>query len=53
MIEAAEGRRKLIALRSIPGVGVILSMTIALEAGEITRFAQVDDYDLLGAFRTT
>lgn len=42
--ESAECRRELIALRSIPGVGVTLSTTIALETGDVTRFAQVGDY---------
>jgi transposase len=32
------------ALRTIPGVGAILGATIALETGEITRFADVGDY---------
>jgi len=32
------------ALRSIPGIGLILSLTIALESGEISRFASVGDY---------
>lgn len=33
-----------IALRSIPGIGQILSQTIALETGDIHRFASVGDY---------
>lgn len=32
------------SLRSVPGIGLILSLTIALESGEITRFASVGDY---------
>lgn len=32
------------ALRSIPGIGSILSLTIALETGDIRRFASVGDY---------
>jgi transposase len=32
------------ALRSVPGIGVILSLTIALETGDIARFATVGDY---------
>ena len=32
------------ALRSVPGIGLILSLTIALESGEIGRFATVGDY---------
>jgi transposase len=32
------------ALRTIPGVGTVLSATIALETGEINRFADVGDY---------
>jgi transposase len=31
-------------LRSVPGIGPILSLTIALETGDITRFASVGDY---------
>lgn len=42
--ESAECRRELIALRSIPGVGVILSTTIALETGDVSRFAQAGNY---------
>jgi transposase len=42
--ESAECRRELIALRSIPGVGVTLSTTIALETGDVTRFADVGNY---------
>jgi transposase len=42
--ESAACRRELVALRSIPGVGVTLSTTIALETGDIRRFAQVGDY---------
>lgn len=44
VVHSAECRRELIALRSIPGVGPILSLTIALETGAITRFAEVGDY---------
>ncbi len=33
-----------IALRSIPGIGRVLSLTIALETGDIQRFASVGDY---------
>ncbi|WP_343787812.1 transposase [Dokdonella soli] len=32
------------ALRTVPGIGVILGLTIALETGDITRFASVGDY---------
>jgi len=42
--DSAECRRELSTLRSIPGVGVILSMTIALETGDIGRFSEVGDY---------
>jgi len=44
VIRSAECRRELLALRSIPGVGPILSTTIALETGDIARFAKVGDY---------
>src|SRR5690606_4705138 len=33
-----------IALRSVPGIGLILGLTIALETGDIHRFASVGDY---------
>ena len=33
-----------IAVRSVPGIGSILSLTIALETGDIARFANVGDY---------
>jgi transposase len=32
------------ALRSVAGIGAILSLTIALETGAVTRFASVGDY---------
>jgi transposase len=32
------------ALRSVTGIGVILSLTIALETGTVTRFATIGDY---------
>jgi transposase len=32
------------ALRSVAGIGVILSLTIALETGTVTRFASIGDY---------
>ena len=32
------------ALRSVPGIGLILGLTIALETGDIHRFASVGDY---------
>lgn len=36
--------REVIALRSTPGIGKILSLTIALETSDITRFESVGDY---------
>ena len=36
--------REQTAVRSIPGVGVILGLTIALETGDIARFASASDY---------
>ncbi|MFC5491436.1 IS110 family transposase [Dokdonella soli] len=33
-----------LALHSMPGIGRILGLTIALETGDITRFASVGDY---------
>jgi transposase len=44
VIESASCQGELKALRSIPGIGRILSSTIALETGQITRFANVGDY---------
>lgn len=38
------GSRALAAVRTIPGIGVILGSTVTLETGEIARFAQVGDY---------
>jgi len=32
------------ALRSVAGIGVILSLTIALETGTVTRFSSIGDY---------
>jgi transposase len=32
------------ALRTVPGIGAILSLTIALETGTVARFASVGDY---------
>ncbi len=32
------------SLRSVAGIGVILSLTIALETGTVTRFATIGDY---------
>jgi transposase len=36
--------REQTALRSVPGIGLILGLTIALETGDIARFASVGDY---------
>jgi transposase len=44
VIASAACRCELTALRSIPGIGAILSTTIALETGDVTRFAEVGDY---------
>lgn len=37
-------RPDLIALRTTPGVGVVLGLTILLETGEATRFHDVGEY---------
>ncbi len=37
-------RNELAALRSTPGIGKILGLTIAMETGDIARFASVGDY---------
>lgn len=34
----------LIALRTVPGIGVVLGLTIVLESGQIARFDQVGQY---------
>jgi transposase len=44
VFESTTCQRELIALRSVPGIGPILSTTIALETGDIARFAAVGDY---------
>lgn len=44
VIEGLQGSAALQALRSTPGIGVILGSTIVLEAGDIGRFAKVGDY---------
>lgn len=42
--EHLQGSAALQALRSTPGIGVILGSTIVLETGDIGRFASVGDY---------
>lgn len=44
ILDAHIARAAMGALRTVPGIGVILSMTIALETGDIARFASVGDY---------
>jgi len=44
LIKAVKPREDYQVLTSIPGVGPILGMTIALETGNIQRFAEVGDY---------
>jgi transposase len=44
LLKAIKPREDYQVLTSIPGVGVILGMTIALETGNIERFAEVGHY---------
>jgi transposase len=44
VLEAIRSTPELQALRSTPGIGVILGSTILLETGDITRFGSVGDY---------
>lgn len=44
VVKARTRRQEQIALRTTPGIGRVLSLTIALETGDIHRFASVGDY---------
>jgi transposase len=44
LLKAVKPRADYKVLTSIPGVGEVLGMTIALETGNIQRFAEVGDY---------
>ncbi|MCR6496538.1 IS110 family transposase [Thermomonas sp. S9] len=44
LAEDTRRRRELIALRTVPGIGKVLGLTILLESGEITRFDAVGQY---------
>lgn len=44
LAEDTRRRPDLIALRSVPGIGVVLGLTIVLESGEIARFNEVGQY---------
>lgn len=44
LAEDTRRRRELIALRTVPGIGAVLGLTIWLESGEITRFDAVGQY---------
>lgn len=44
LAEDTRRRPDLIALRSVPGIGVVLGLTIVLESGEIARFDEVGQY---------
>jgi transposase len=44
VMEAIRGTPASLALRSVPGIGAVLSSTILLETGEISRFDSVGDY---------
>lgn len=44
LAEDTRRRPDLIALRSVPGIGVVLGLTIVLESGQIARFDEVGQY---------
>lgn len=44
LLKAVKPRTDYQVLTSIPGIGAVLGMTIALETGNIQRFAEVGDY---------
>lgn len=44
IVDARTARQEQAALRSVPGIGLVLSLTIALETGDVHRFASVGDY---------
>lgn len=44
LAEDTRHRRELIALRTVPGIGSVLGLTIWLESGEIARFDAVGQY---------
>lgn len=44
VLESIRHTPELQALRSVPGIGVVLGSTLLLETGEITRFGNVGDY---------
>lgn len=44
LAEDTARRPDLIALRTVPGIGVVLGLTIALESGEVARFDDVGQY---------
>lgn len=44
LTEDTRRRRELVALRTVPGIGKVLGLTILLESGEIARFDAVGQY---------
>lgn len=44
LTEDLRRRHDLVALRTVPGIGVVLGLTIVLESGAITRFDAVGQY---------
>ena len=44
LTEDTRRRPDLIALRTVPGIGVVLGLTIVLESGEIARYDEVGQY---------
>lgn len=44
LVEDTRRRGDLLALRTVPGIGVVLGLTIVLESGELTRFERVGQY---------
>jgi len=44
LAEDTARRPDVIALRTVPGIGIVLGLTIVLESGEVTRFDDVGQY---------
>ena len=44
LVKDTRQRKDLAALRTIPGVGIILGLTVALESGQVERFDHVGQY---------
>ncbi len=44
LTEDLRRRRDLIAVRTVPGIGIVLGLTIVLESGDVARFEAVGQY---------